>query len=413
MPTFKPVIRPTQKRKDGKFNIKILVVHNRKGGYLPTELYIFEKEIDDNGKINSLYRSWEDADEMNMKLLVQMGGYASKISKNKDQVKMYSLPMLLKFLREETDPSDLLSIFNRKIKAFEEAGNKNYGDNYKYTQRRIEEFIKGKTLPVDLVTQDWLKRFESFIMNRDPGPKKKKVTSRNTPGAYMRAIRVCYNDAITEHATTYDSYPFRGYRIPREKPRKRNLTALEVAKIYRLKTDDPVTEWARSMFILLFCLIGINMKDLVFLDKIDDGRIYYTRSKGKKKYSIKVQPEALEIIQRYHGKKYLLSMMDKYKNYRDATDYLNIKLKDVAVACGITKPLCTYYSRHSWSTIGRSIGVSTDDISMGLGHKDPDPKKDVTFMYLDDLELYQLIDQANRKIIDHIISIEVPKIPLA
>jgi len=34
---------------------------------------------------------------------------------------------------------------------------------------------------------------------------------------------------------------------------------------------------------------------------------------------------------------------------------------------GITGNLTTYYARHSWATIAKSIGISRDTIRLGLG----------------------------------------------
>jgi hypothetical protein len=93
--------------------------------------------------------------------------------------------------------------------------------------------------------------------------------------------------------------------------------------------------------------------------------------------------------------------MDRYDEYSKATDIININLKKIAVICGIKRKLSTYYARYSWTNIGRKVGLSIDDVSLGLGHQDP--KYKVTAIYLD--EDQDMIDLANRRIIDHIINI--------
>lgn len=53
------------------------------------------------------------------------------------------------------------------------------------------------------------------------------------------------------------------------------------------------------------------MTDLCYLEEISpDGYVNYRRAKTKKMYSIKVEPEALEIINRYRGKGHLLNLLD-------------------------------------------------------------------------------------------------------
>ena len=137
----------------------------------------------------------------------------------------------------------------------------------------------------------------------------------------------------------------------------------------------------------------------MFLDKVEDGRTYFIRRKGKKDYSIKVQPEAHEIINRYQGKEYLLDTMDHYSDYRAASKRINKKLKGIAGLCKIKKHITTYYAQHIWATRSSSLGVSIDTIRYALGNS----SGTVTDIYIDyDLEQE---DQANRKVIDYLNSI--------
>lgn len=85
--------------------------------------------------------------------------------------------------------------------------------------------------------------------------------------------------------------------------------------------DYPVEEYAErylDMFKLIFYLIGINSVDLFNLDCItSDGRVEFYRAKTGRLYSIKVEPEALSIINKYRGEKKLLYMADDYKRHTD------------------------------------------------------------------------------------------------
>lgn len=58
------------------------------------------------------------------------------------------------------------------------------------------------------------------------------------------------------------------------------------------------------------------------------GRIEFSRQKTKKRYSIKVEPEAQEIINRWRGKKYLLCFMDERADYRSFLKMMNKHLKE-------------------------------------------------------------------------------------
>ena len=47
---------------------------------------------------------------------------------------------------------------------------------------------------------------------------------------------------------------------------------------------------------------------------------------------------------------------------------INEHMKKIAIELGINKPVTTYYARHSFATILKNSGVSTEFISEALGH---------------------------------------------
>lgn len=82
---------------------------------------------------------------------------------------------------------------------------------------------------------------------------------------------------------------------------------------------EPHQERYRSLFMLIFYLIGINFVDLCGLDGIVDGRVEYRRHKTGRLYSIKVEPEAKKIIESLRGKNHLIFVNDSVKNYKNFT----------------------------------------------------------------------------------------------
>lgn len=141
----------------------------------------------------------------------------------------------------------------------------------------------------------------------------------NTPSAngraiHMRNLRAIFNDAINNDITT--NYPFRKFKIRTEATCKRSYSIDIIRKIL---TSECKEEWQvkyLDFFKLTFYLIGINAIDLIHLDTYKNGRIEYTRAKTHKHYTIKVEPEADELIKKYRGNKYLLNYMDSNSNYR-------------------------------------------------------------------------------------------------
>ena len=239
---------------------------------------------------------------------------------------------------------------------------------YMQTYNRLQAYLgnKLKKLAFEDITKEWLTAFENFLAETAP--------SKNARNIHLRNIRAVFNEAIDNEITSF--YPFRRFKI---------------------KYID--------IFKLQFMLIGINTVDLCNLKEVEDGRITFYRAKTNRLYSIKVEPEAMEIINRYRGENQLLYMLDRCPDHNEFTRKINEALKKVGpvkrVGLGgkkIYSPLfpkiSTYWARHSWATIAASLDIPKDTISHALGHGN----NTVTDIYIEFDQ--EKVDIANRKVID-------------
>lgn len=270
---------------------------------------------------------------------------------------------------------------------------------YLHTLSRITQYLKGKNvedLSFEEMNREWLTKFESYLA---------KTACKNARNIHLRNIRAVFNDAIDDEITT--AYPFRKFKIRPEATRKRSLSVEDMRTLF----NYPVEDYAQihlDMFKLIFMLIGINAIDLCHLKDIVNGRVEYKRAKTHKLYSIKVEPEALEIINRYRGKNWLINAMDRYTSHADFTKHVNKALKRIGemkrVGRGgkkVFNPLfpdiSTYWARHSWATIAASLDIPKDTIAHALGHGN----NTVTDIYIDfDMKK---VDEANRKVLDWVL----------
>ena len=167
----------------------------------------------------------------------------------------------------------------------------------------------------------------------------------------------------------------------------------------------------RDIFMLMLYLIGINAVDLFNLKQIINGRIKYHRAKTSKLYSIKVEPEAMEIIEKYRGKDWLINVLDEYGNYKDFLHRMGIGLKQIGpvIRTGlggkknrepIFPEISSYWARHTWATIAAELDIPKETISAALGHEIGSEVKSI-YINFD----RKKIDEANRKVIDYLNSI--------
>lgn len=268
---------------------------------------------------------------------------------------------------------------------------------YNRTLKKILEYdTNAEKLTFDMITKDWLTGFDAHLAT---------TTSANIRNMHFRNIRAAFNAAIDDDLTTCD--PFRKFKLPKlEETRKRALT---LAQIQQLK-DYPCEAWQeeyRDIFMLLFYLIGINLVDLLMAkpEDIVDDRLEYRRDKTHKLYSVKIEPEAMEIINKYRGKDYLLSPMDRYNYHKNYMQHMNRALQKIGLHYSTSQEktgkalfpeITSYWSRHSWATIASSLDIPMELIGRALGHSWVN--KTITSVYIDfDM---RKVDEANRQVID-------------
>lgn len=247
------------------------------------------------------------------------------------------------------------------------------------------------------ITVGWLDRFDRFLS---------QTSSLNTRSHHLRAIRAVFKYAIRNDLDIRN--PFDRMSIRTEKTRKRAVSAERVRHLATMEVR-PHEEVYRDMFMLSFMLIGINAVDLYRVKRLSpDGRLEYRRAKTHKLYSVKVEPEAAEIINRYRGKSALLMLADRWMSHNSFAAGCNTALRSIGaprsapkrprIDAGDFPGLTWYVARHSWATIAAEIDIPDAVIGQALGHSSANP---VTEIYIDRNQ--KKVDDANRKVLDYVL----------
>ena len=330
---------------NGEYPLKVAICHARKTVYIPMNISLSQDYWDN--KREQVTGGIVNKQELNVFLLqrkaeidtiiLQLGGGLTA-----KQIKEH----ILQALDPDLKPDARVTFTGRYHKFMETKTGRTH-EIYSDTWRAIERFdpeVDKKGF--EEITKDWLTRFDAFMAQTSP--------SQNARNIRLRNIRAVFNDAIDDEVTTL--YPFRRFKIRPVATVKRSLTVEQLRTVFTTPVEPHVEQY-RDLFKLIFFLIGINIVDLCNLKEITDGRIEYYRAKTKRLYSIKVEPEAAEIIEKYKGEHYLLNILDRYASYRDYLQRLNRNLQHIGEVerrglggkksySPLFPELTTYWARH-------------------------------------------------------------------
>lgn len=366
---------------DGRCHIKLTMTHNGKSALISTGVFIKPEywfagnsEIDPHIKktcpgaktMNDIIVGKLESIQQRLNELILSGTINSFSTAT--QIKNHILAQI------EGKPGNLGTIVDHFKSFIERRNTSGTAIVYRETLKKIAKYNNLNILRFEDITVAWLKDFESRL--------RKDGLAVNTIARHLRDIRAVYNDAIDYDIVSLAAYPFRRFKIVHERTAKRSLT-LEQLCIFRDYPCEPSQEKYRDIFMLIFYLAGINIIDLCNLTEIRDGYIEYRRAKTGRLYKIKVEPEAMKIIERYRGKKYLLNILDRYQDYANYRHRLNLNLRSIGTAeivkdkvgklrkikrTPLFPKLSTYWARHTWATIAAELDIPKETIAAALGH---------------------------------------------
>ena len=254
--------------------------------------------------------------------------------------------------------------------------------SYKTAMNTLNKFRNSEGLGIHSITPDFLKSFEYFL-------KKDISLSNNSIGVYMRSLKVIVNQAIADSLMDQNGYPFgKGkYQIPKESTRKRSLTKEDMIKLVNyVAIKGSPHFFAKNYFLFSFFCNGMNFADLVELRKnsIEGDWLKYYRRKttntahDKKLIQIFIDDRIKSLIQALKSERgrYLFPILnensteeEKRKERQQFIKTTNKWLKKIAKELDLSiKDISTYYARHSWATLQKRSGKSTEVISDSLGH---------------------------------------------
>ena len=388
--------------------LKVVITKHGHASYISLDVKLLPSQWDEKRQRATNIENQNKINNYIYNRKVQIDNAIMELSSRGELTKMTSTQIKNK-VKSYLDPkAEIQNLFINRYKKFTESRNaERTKEIYKTTLNKILTFDKNAaSMSFEDINKDWLISFDNFL--------KKEGLKKNSRNIHFRNIRAVINDAIDNEITTH--YPMRKMDINPEETEKRSLTIEEL----RLLFDYPVKKWQQKYldyFKLTFYLIGINPVDLCNCKREDikDGRLIYKRRKTGKLYSIKIEKEAQDIIEKYSGEKLLVNFSERMTNYKTFVSRANKALKKIGIVNMVYnsshskknkfeyKPLFNslsiYWARHTWATLAYSIGISDELIAAALGHSHGNR---ITSIYID--KSIANIDDVNRKVIDYVLN---------
>jgi site-specific recombinase XerD len=219
-----------------------------------------------------------------------------------------------------------------------------------------------------------------------------KNNSYTTIGIYLRCLRKLYNDYLENNNLPNDkTYPFgkNKYQIPKGQNIKKALFKSDIIKIKDYEPETDAESFAKDMFLFSYLCNGINISDILRLKykNIQNDKIYFIREKTKnttknnQRYIEILTTEIVnDIIEKWKNKddkpenfifrelNNNMTEIEKRKRTQQVTKNINKYLKRIAKKLELNINLTTYVARHSFATILKREGASTEFIGESFGH---------------------------------------------
>ena len=205
------------------------------------------------------------------------------------------------------------------------------------------------------ITVSFLSAYEGYMRN-------KLKNNQNTIHKSLKFIRTFVNRAIKQGLMK--DYPFKNYQLKTANTKREFLTFEELKEL-DLYLEQPIPSYHRKYLkIFIFCChTGLRYQDICTLKygHIESGSLRIIMHKTKDIVSVPLTQRAIELIG--HGGK------DEFIFKVPTNQVLNKHLKQVFLNFGIEKNLSFHSSRHTFATVGITLGLPIEVISNLLGHK--------------------------------------------
>ena len=364
MITIKPVVIPTQRRRDGTYNIKIRITYKRRYRILSTHLNAAPNEVSRTGQLRSSMNYLKaNAIVMEMYKLISDLDYFTLTAMDVDDiVSLIGTKLFVHKDRFELDFFDFADRFIRRKCPGTAAA-------YRTAVNAFRRFTGRDSLDINSINVLMLRQ---FMRSLDDG-------TRKVPGAaaysYITRIKTIFAAAQDEY-NDEDNGHFNIPKNPFAKLRIRQVPM--VARISKspdfirkiIGYDGPCTKTERlalDVFLLSFGLMGMNAADMMEAPPLRGNVLVYNRKKTRSRRAdnaemrVRIEPCLEALVARYADPEgeYAFCFCRRFSNALYFSQTVRRGLISWAKKNG-EEPFTLYSARHSWATIARSSLCNID-----------------------------------------------------
>lgn len=373
-----------KRSKSEDFIVKIRLTRDRKSEYIP--IHEFRLKADEwDGRLCVNRKDAKRVNAFLMARLEQVSSYVRELTLSKK-----ASSLTLKSIRDKAERFMEEGIMSfKEVRTFGEvwedfiAARRHKGTVRVYGVRKSA--LKAYCPEIDSMPIDTFKR--SFALDYIAYLKAKGKTD-NTIVSYSHALTGPLWFAMGNGEL--DSYPFYNLDLKKNQARHKNIPIGKLREMLNVK--DHYLQHHYDLFAFSFFMRGMNLADMLNARKWDiiNGRLEYDRCKTGAHYSVKIEPEAQAIMDKYPSETHLLSFLEGRSQI-----YTNTVNSELKKSYGVT----LYHARHSVATIASDLDIPLDHIALILGHKNP--ARTITLIYVNYDN--KKADDAMRRIIDYVL----------
>lgn len=411
MITFKAIIIPGNRRKDGTYPVNIRVTFKGKTRRLATTLVCTPGDLTRTLKIkNATILNKSDA------LIARMRDSVKDLSPF--DLETQDVDWVVRHIKDSLTQEDFhLDFFewsDRYILTKAETTRRAYS----CALNTMERFLGRRSLDINDISRSLLLEFMEMVDNEprmhydvktgQRVPSKASKIPRAASSRHLAKLEHLFN-AAKEKYNDEDSGRILIPRSPFSKITKvypvsngqSNLGQELMQRIISSQVDNDVMRTALDMFIVSFGLMGANMADLYYAKPVQEEWVYNrqkTSSRRADRAEMRVAiPEQLKpYLERLNGKGgWWLNRLHEFASSKDfATARVNRCLKKWCEDNEV-EVFTFYAARHTWASLARKEGVDKSTIDDALGHKGSFQVADI---YAE--KAWGLIQEANRKVLE-------------